>query len=229
MKRLINYFSPLEWILYLSGLIISVSYFFIFKNDQYLYLIGSLIGLTALIFLSKANPIGQLLTIVFSIFYGIISYSFKYYGEMITYLGMTTPIAIFALISWLRNPFKGKKSEVEINEIKIKEYIILFILGLIITIGFYFILIAMNTNNLILSTISVFTSFISAYLTLRRSRFYALGYALNDIVLIILWILAAIENISYISIVICFAFFLINDTYAFINWTKLYYKQKCAK
>ncbi len=42
--------------------------------------------------------------IIFSLLYGIISYTFSYYGEMITYLGMTMPMAVFALISWLRNP-----------------------------------------------------------------------------------------------------------------------------
>lgn len=197
-----------------------------FKPETLLYMIASLIGVTALIFLSKANPIGQVLTIVFAVFYGVISYSFAYYGEMITYLFMTAPIALVALVNWLKHPFKGHFSEVEINEIKLKEYILIIILGLIITVIFYFILEAFNTNNLIISTISIFTSFFPVYLTVRRSRFYALFYAINDVVLIILWTLATITNISYLAVVICFVAFLVMDMYGFINWTRLYKIQK---
>ena len=179
-----------------------------FKPETLLYMIASLIGVTALIFLSKANPIGQVLTIIFAVFYGVISYSFAYYGEMITYLFMTAPIALIALVSWLKHPFKGHFSEVEINEINQKEYLFIIMSGLVITVIFYFVLEAFNTNNLVISTISIFTSFLAVYLTVRRSRFYALFYAMNDLVLIILWTLAAITNISYVAIVICFlAFF----------------------
>ena len=84
----------------------------------------------------------------------------------------------------------------------------------------------LNTNNLIISTISITTSFIASYLTMRRSRFYALAYAANDIVLIILWILASISSIEYISMVTCFIAFLANDIYGFINWTKLLNNQQ---
>ena len=36
---------------------------------------------------------------------------------MITYLGMTMPMAAFALITWLRHPYKGNRSEVQVNTI----------------------------------------------------------------------------------------------------------------
>lgn len=171
-------------------------------------------------FIAKGNPIGQGLTIIFSILYGIISYTYSYYGEMITYLGMTAPMAVFALISWLKNPYDGKKSEVRINVISFKEVVFMFLFTLIITIAFYFILEYFKTSNLVVSTISVATSFIAVYLTFRRSSYYALAYATNDIILIILWILATIENITYVSVVICFIMFLINDIYGFISWQK---------
>jgi len=96
----------------------------------------------------------------------------------------------------------------------------------IITFIFYYILAYFNTANLILSTISVTTSFIAVYLTFRRSAFYAIGYAANDIVLIILWILATISDISYLSVAICFVLFLINDIYGFINWSRIQKRQE---
>ena len=63
-----------------------------------------------------------------------------------------------------------------------KEIFVMFLLAAIVTVVFYFILKAFNTNNIIPSTISVTTSFVAAYLTYRRSPYFAIAYALNDIV-----------------------------------------------
>lgn len=202
------YFSVIEWcILIISIIVISVA-FFVFDRSNYLAYFASIIGVISLIFNSKGNPIGQVLMIIFGIIYGIISFSFKYYGEMITYCFLTVPMSIFCLISWLVNPYKGKKSEVKINHKLNKiDFVVMPITSILITLIFYFVLKYLNTTNLIVSTISVFTSFIAVYLTFRRSPLFALGYALNDLVLIVLWTLASIKDISYISVLMCFITF----------------------
>ena len=226
MKNFLKSITLIEWLIWSLSVISIIVCFFAFKNTQYLYLIGLLIGITALIFVSKGNPIGQFLTIVFSVFYGIISYSFNYFGEMITYLGMSAPMALWALISWIRNPYKGNKSEVKVNSLSCKEWCIFLIVSIIVTVSFYFILQSLKTTNLIISTISVFTSFLAAYLTARRSRFYAIFYGANDVVLIIMWSIASCENITYLPMVICFIAFFVLDTYGFINWSIMSKKQK---
>ena len=200
--------------------------FMVFDRSNYLTLCASLIGVTSLIFCAKGNPFGQILMIVFSIIYGIISYSFSYYGEMITYLGMTLPMCVFALVSWLKNPYKDNKSEVAVAKLKKKDIPLIIISALAVTIAFYFILKHFNTANLLPSTFSVTTSFIAAFLTYKRSPFFALAYATNDIVLIILWVLATKEDISYISVIICFVVFLFNDLYGFSNWLRMQKRQQ---
>lgn len=226
LKKIINYFSKTELFLWVSGVLFIIFSFFLFKNDSFLTLVASLVGVTSLIFNAKGNPFGQFLMIVFSVLYGIISYSFAYYGEMLTYLGMTAPMALFALVSWLMHPYEGNKAEVEINSLKLKEVIFMLVFSAVVTFAFYFVLKYFNTANLVLSTVSVTTSFVAVYLTFRRSPYFAFGYALNDIVLIGLWTLASIENSVYISVVICFVMFFINDIYGFLNWQKMKKRQK---
>ena len=221
-----KYFSKSEMILWFSSVILIVISFCVFDKENYLTLSASLIGVTSLIFNAKGNPFGQLLMVVFSLLYGVISYTFNYYGEMITYLGMTMPMAVFALISWLRNPYKGNKAEVKVNTISKKETVFMWILTATVTIVFYFILENFNTENLIPSTLSVTTSFIAVYLTFRRSPNFAIAYAANDIVLIVLWILASISDIRYTSVVVCFIAFFANDIYGYINWRKMKIKQR---
>ena len=220
-----KYFTKSELILWYGSVTAIIAAFLIFNRGSYMTLIASLIGVTSLIFNAKGNPFGQVLMVIFSLLYGIISYKFAYYGEMVTYLGMTMPMAVIALVSWLKNPYKGNKSEVAVNQLKMSEYFFVAVLTAAVTVMFYFILDYFNTANMFFSTLSVATSFFAVYLTFRRSPFYAVGYAANDIVLIIMWIMAAKHNKSGISVAVCFAAFLINDLYGFINWKKMGKKQ----
>lgn len=208
-----------EYIIWISSvLIISISYI-TFHIEGYMTLIASLVGVTGLIFLAKGDVLGQMLTVVFSILYAVVAYRFRYWGEMITYLGMTMPIAMAAVVTWLKNPYK--KGEVRVRHTSPKMWGILSITAIIVTVIFYYILRIFKTPNLIISSISVTTSFMAASLAMLRSSYYALFYAMNDIVLIVLWIFATAENISYLPMVLCFLCFLVNDLYGFINWEKM--------
>lgn len=225
MKKLTTYFSKSELTLWGSSAGLILASFFLFGRVNFMTLAASLIGTTSLIFNAKGNPIGQALMIVFSLLYGAISYTFSYFGEMITYLGMTAPMALFALITWLRNPYKGNRAEVAVNRIGKWEYSAMYLATALVTLLFYFILEHFNTANILPSTLSVATSFIAVYLTFRRSPYFALAYAANDVVLIVLWILAAKENISYLSVIICFLMFLVNDLYGFVSWKRMEKRQ----
>lgn len=229
MKRIFSYFSKGEILLWFCSVLGIVLSFCLFDRENVLTLMASLIGVTSLIFCAKGNPVGQVLMVFFSITYGIISYTCAYYGEMITYLTMTLPMAFFALISWLKNPYKDNHAEVKVNTISKKETIFMFVLTLGVTILFYFILDAFGTANLLVSTFSITTSFLAVYLTFRRSPYFALAYAANDVVLIILWILASLQTIKYLSVVVCFIAFLINDIYGFISWQRMKKRQSLGQ
>lgn len=220
-----GYFSKTESVLWCSSVAAILGSFCLFDKENYLTLLASLIGVTSLIFNAKGNPVGQLLMVVFSLLYGIISYGFGYYGEMITYLGMTMPMAVFALVSWLKNPYNGNRAEVRVNSIGKKETCFMCLCAAVVTVVFYFILDYFNTANIVPSTLSVTTSFIAVYLTFRRCPLFALAYASNDVILIVLWILASVHETRYVSVVACFAAFLVNDIYGYISWQQMKRRQ----
>lgn len=228
MKKITSYFTKGELALWLCSVTLILASFVVFGANGHLVPIASLIGVTSLIFCAKGHPAGQGLMVLFSLIYGIISYNFTYYGEMLTYVGMTMPMAAVSMISWLKNPYRGNRSEVRVNHLRKKEYLIMALLALAVTVLFYFILKYFNTANLLPSTISVTTSFAAVYLTARRSYYYALAYAANDVILIILWSMASLSDVSYIPVTVCFAAFLINDLYGFISWRKMAQRQSGA-
>lgn len=167
LRRINLYFTTQEKALWLASVGAIVASFFLLEGKEYLTLTASLIGVTSLLFNAKGNPAGQALTVVFSLIYGYISYACAYYGEMITYLGMTAPMALLALISWLRHPFQGNRAQVQVNKISRREHVFM-------------------------------------------------------------WLLAARSDKGYLSVVVCFAAFLANDLYGFINWRRMEKKQASA-
>ncbi len=219
------YFSAGERWLWICSVFLILASYLLFPQEGVMTLCASLIGVTALILNARGNPAGQLLMIVFSVLYGIISYSFSYYGEMITYLGMSGPMAVIALVEWLRHPSGGNHAEVEVGRLGRREPLVLALLTAAVTAAFFFILRVLGTTNLLPSTVSVATSFLAAYLTFRRSPYFALAYAANDLVLLVLWFLAAAEDLSYLSVLVCFAVFLVNDLYGFVSWRRMQARQ----
>lgn len=192
----------------------------------------SAVGVTGLIFVARGDVLGQVLTILFSVGYGAVSLTFAYYGEAITYLLMTAPMALLAVISWLRHPYKADNKaarEVAVGHVGARETVLMFVAAAAVTAVFYFILKALGTANLGFSTLSVTTSFLAAYLTFRRSPYYALAYAANDLVLIVLWVLAALVDLRYLSMVFCFAMFFLNDLYGFYNWRRMRRRQSLGE
>lgn len=228
MKQSISFFSRSELALWGSSVALITGSFLIFDREGYAILLASWIGVTSLIFNAKGHPAGQLLMVIFSVIYGIISFLGRYYGETLTYLGMTCPMALFALISWLRHPFAGNRTEVAVNRLRRGEGFFLAALTAVVTLLFGRLLLHFSTSQIILSTVSVTTSFLAVYLTFRRSAYYALAYAANDIVLVLLWGIASVEEPSYLSVSVCFLIFLVNDLYGFLSWRKMARRQRCC-
>ncbi len=219
--KLLNKFDIALWSVSATAIILS---FVLCARRDYLTLVAALVGISALLFNAKGHVLGPTLIVVFAVFYGIISYSLAYYGEMITYLGMSAPSAIACIISWLKHPHNNG-AQVEVATIKLRAVLTVLLIDCAVTTAFYFILRALGTANLVVSTVSVATSFFAVSLSVLRSPLYAVGYAVNDVVLVVLWSFAVATDISSLPMVICFSIFLVNDTYTFISWNRMKRRQ----
>ena len=184
MSNPIKSLTKKEWILWMGSLAIVILSNLLSTDIDVLTLVSACVGITSLIFAAKGNVWAQILMVIFSILYGLISWQFRYWGEMITYIGMTMPMAVWSTITWIKNPSESGQ-EVAIQKLTRKHVAGIAAAGVLVTAVFYMILKALDTPNILFSTISITTSFLAASLTMLRSSYYALGYASNDIILIV--------------------------------------------
>ena len=78
IEELRRYFTKGERALWFGSVFVIIAAFYFFDRSNYFTLFASLLGVTSLIFNAKGNPFGQLLMILFSLLYGIISFTFSY-------------------------------------------------------------------------------------------------------------------------------------------------------
>lgn len=231
MKGIRNPFLRLtkfEWGLWLSSLLAVVLSSILAPGFNIFVLLASAAGVTALIFIAKGMVFGNVILVAFAALYAVASFQESYYGEMITYLCMSLPAAVASIISWLRNPFPDA-DEVKVGKVGRVGVVLLLLVTAAVTAGFYFLLGALGTAELWVSTLSVATSFFASALTFLRSPYYALAYTANDVVLIVLWVIAAIGDSAYFAMVLCFVAFLANDVYGFISWRRMETRQAGGK
>ena len=207
-------------ILFLSFSVIAITLCFALGIDKNVFsYIVSLVGIVSVIMIAKGLVIAPMINLVYCVLYSILSIFQHYYGEAIIYIGLMMPIYVFSIISWIKNRNKDRQDVVSINKIKGMEYLYLSLVTIAATVGFYFLLKAMNTSELIISTLSLISSAVASYLMLRRCSYYAIGFIVNDIILIALWSMVVVSNgMGYLPSVLCFCIFLINDVYGFIHW-----------
>ena len=227
MKKILKNWNWFEIIFLVVSVVLITTCFVVGADKNWLSFVVSLIGVCGALFLAKGFVVAPYINATNAILYSILTYTQGFYGEMIVYLSILLPMNVFSIFAWFRNKKKENSVQVEINKVGAKEYICLAAIAAATTVAFYFVLKALNTNQLILSTFAFTTLAVATYLALRRSSFYAIFYMLNDVLLIVMWsITTANEGIGFLPTTLCFGLFLVNDVYGFVRWRLDEKKQK---
>ena len=216
--------TTFEKLFLLFGTIIAIllTYFF---HGTWIDLSYTLLYFWTAILLAKGKYFCYIIGIISTFFYAFVSYSNSYYGEVIIAMCCTLPLMIIGLVNWLKH--QDSTNTVIIKEITKKELLLVLLSQAVTFAGYYFLLKAFNTNNLLVSTFSVVASIIATYLTARRSEHGFIGFIINDIILIVLWSLPVLNgNTSIIPVLLCPVLLLINDVYGVYNWKRIKKTQK---
>ena len=213
--------------LFLIGIgIVSIITISIIFHTQWYVVISSLLGIFCVFTQAKGKVATQFIGIVYFAFYVFISYKQAFYSEAILYLGIMIPLYIYGAIHWLAH--RDKKDQVVIvrSNLSWQEWLISMIVIAGVSVGVYFVLKALNTAELIVSTLSFVSMLPSVYLLVRRCKWNQVAFLINDTILPILWIILIVNgNLAFIPMVIGHVFQIVYDVYGLIEWIKLEKKQ----
>lgn len=219
MKKIFKNWNIFEISLLIISIILILSSG-IFLEGNILAVIMSILSITTAILQAKGKVLSQFIGFVVAIFYSILSFNNKYYGEVIIYITIMIPLYILGIISWLKN--KNEETQtVNKSDIHKKECCIIILVNIILFILLYQLLKYLNTDQLLISSISMNTIITATYLIARRNKFSFLFFILNDIILILLWGIPVIQgDLTLIPMLLNPSLLFINDIYGFKNWSK---------
>lgn len=212
-------FTKFEWYLLTTSILAILIVALVTPSTNPIATIASIIGAISLIFVAKGNYFAFVLVILFCVLYSVAAYSERAYSEMINLLAIEVPFAFLSFFKW-KNVNSDNSEAVEVNNLKLKEYIILIISTIIAAVPLYFLFKYMNIENILVAIFAILSLFIASYLLLRRSKYYAVAFILNDIFEILFWIIIAANGGSSSPIIVLFFVYLFNDTYGLISWFK---------
>jgi nicotinamide mononucleotide transporter len=222
MKKLVNIFREwtiIELVLLASTLILIIGSGILYKSS-WITIIASLSGTLYALYQARGKVLAQFIGIIEVILYSYLSYTNKYYGEVLLYVLLVLPLNITGIFSWIKNKSDITKKVIQ-SELKRREWLILGIGSVVLFFIIYLLLRYFNTSELLVSTFSLVIYLIATYLVVRRSKYGFLFYILSDIILIILWSIPIFKgDLLLIPILFEPLILLFNDTYGWISWSK---------
>lgn len=219
-------YNIVDLILISLGVIVVTVSGIMFKSKWYV-ITSTLLGLFCVFTQAKGKVSTQFIGIVYFCFYIFISYSQKYYGEALLYLLIMLPLYIYGVIHWLSH--RDKKDNVVIvkSNLSLKEWCISGFCFLIIAVGVFFLLKALNTAQLIINALSFLSMLPAVYLLTRRCKWNQVAFLINDFIVPVLWIFLVVQgDLSFLPMCIYHIFQITYDVYGLIEWIKLEKKQQ---
>lgn len=224
MNAIKKYFNQIKWYeyVYMTIFIVLLITLGVIYHSNVLILANSIIGICAIFNLAKGLVLGNFLSALQTILYCVICYFNSYYGEIISGVCITLPICFISIVTWLKN--KDEENVVKVtNKVKLKEWTILFIVVMIISFIMYFVLQALNTQDLLVSTFSVAFLSVAGYLLARRCEYNFIFYIICNMVCVVLWSLTVFGrgDLTSLPTLVCYIIFLILNCFGLFNWIRL--------
>ncbi len=227
MKK-INFlgYNLIDLILLGTGLVTITTISIIFKSPWYI-LINTILGLFCVFTQAKGKVSTQFIGAIYFCFYIFISYSQQLYGEAILYLVIMLPMYIYGIINWLKNRDKKENIVIVKSNLSMKEWLFMSVALVVLSAIVFFLLKALNTAQVVISTFSFISMLPAVYLLVRRCKWNQVAFLINDFIVPILWLVMILNgNLILIPLCVYHIFQVTYDVYGLINWIKLEKKQK---
>ena len=224
IKNSIKHVKWYEWTYSAIFLVATIVLAIVFRSPA-LVIVNSIVGIISISIVSKGFFLGAFTNIVSAVIYAALSYVIKYYGEALVGLCITLPMSLARIFLWYKNRQKGGFIQIA-EKTKWQELAVLGSVALASSVGFYFMLKAFNTSNLIFSTISMTLGCVAGYLQLRRYAYNFVIYIINNIICICLWVPVMMGDIANLPTVVSYVMYTGLNFFGIVNWVSLKKKQQ---
>lgn len=230
MKNFLKSVKWYEWVFMSVSYIAILTLGIVFKSSA-LIILNSITGITATFLIAKGLWIGNVIGIMQVVLYCTMSFFNNLYGEIITCGVFSFSTYCFSLYSWRKNRKEGSGILKISNGLKWQEWVCVILALSCVSVGMYFVLGVLNTNNLIISTICVGFSTLAYYLRIRRCEKNFIFSCLINVIKFVLWMSVIINGggLNYIPTIINYVIYFCINAFGLFYWIKLKKLQNLRK
>lgn len=221
MKNYFKDWTLFEKLILTLGLSVTAIVSFL-THSTLLSLINGICNISNSVLSAKGKISNYYFGIIGNIIYLYISFTTRYYSEVITVLFIVLPISIYGLINWL----KGRKSE-ESDDVSIKsptarQLLIPILSQVVMSIPYYLMLKHFNSNLLIVSTFGMCVTILAFYFMAKAYTVFNYFFIVNAITRMIMWGVPMLNgDFTNVPLFLSNLVYLINDIYSLFNWTRM--------
>jgi nicotinamide mononucleotide transporter PnuC len=192
------------------------------SGQPYAEIAISAFSIVTLMYLVEGKPAGCVFGALYCTAYTVVCYAKGFYGLMFFNAFFAFPMYIIGIFTWNAN----KKGEnVAARKLSAKKLLMVLAAAAVVFCGAYFICKATGSSNALFDALTLSLAAVGTLLlALRYVEQWYFNLAANLAVLV-LWLIAAISDISNINFVICTSVFVVSNVMALISWLKMEKKQ----
>ncbi|RIW30393.1 nicotinamide riboside transporter PnuC [Bacillus salacetis] len=212
------------------GLFTAVNvYLFFAWDDTFLGFVTSISGMLCVVLVAKGKISNYYFGIVQTATYAYISYGYGLYGETMLNALFYFPAQFVGLYLWSKHKMKDdiKGEDVQIKSLSTKGWAYTIVSSIILVILYGILLKALGGKSIWIDSSTTILSIIAQILMLKRITEQWLFWIAVNILSIALWMTALVtQGGNDLSMLVMWTAFLVNSVYGYVNWRKLWIKQK---
>ncbi|MCQ2551084.1 MAG: nicotinamide riboside transporter PnuC [Clostridia bacterium] len=207
-------------LLIVAILMVGVVPLFTAEKGWLLTFITSLTSIVAGILNYKGRHFTYPVYVIYAILYTYVSLTSHMYGEAILYGIYALPMYIYSSVKWLKNlDVGGEEEDLEIYSIDKKHLIGLLSIGVVVLVGYGYILSIIGSAVPYLNSLSTVCSASAIYMTNKRYKQQWYAWLSYSFTFAAIWM----SNMT-ITFAVQSAFFVVLNILGLINWNKEYRK-----
>lgn len=205
-----------KWLLIVATMVIlGLS---IYWRDTPLGMVSSLTGVICVILTAKGTRSCYVFGLINIILYVIISYSQKFYGEVMLNALYYLPMQFIGFYMWSKN--LTENGFVKAKRLNIKQQLFVYILSAISIFIYGYILKQLGGKLPYIDSMSTVLSVTAMYLSIKRYAEQWVMWIVVDIVSIIMWAIALTQGSTDMATMLMWTIYLVNAVYGLIKWEK---------
>ncbi len=208
--------SEVCWLAIATAVILGLS---IYWKDSAAGIIAALTGVWCVIFTGKGKRSSFIFGTVNVLFYALISFQAKYYGEVMLNLIYYFPMNFVGWYMWKKH-MDDDTGEVKKERLPLKNSILMYSLTAVGIVAYGFVLKLLGGNLPFTDSMSTVVSVTAQILSVRRLTEQWVLWIVVDIVTVVMWGINFAQGGENIATLAMWSVYLINAIIMYIKWNK---------